>query len=166
MWTILHYLQTSFLIVLGCITINFIQPLMLRAVEPTIINICFDEPLACGSQLYKLRCVDKNVIISTKFENIQLSQSLIYQIGASTELFINLDDMVDMVPGLKYTHMYTVGKHACVSFKFSNLELYVPSRGGHSSLTKWQVSLMLKLKAIFEACCFEVLPELLKIVDS
>lgn len=132
----MHYLQTSFLIVLGCIPINFIQPLMLRAVEPTIVNICFDEPLACGSQLYKLRCVDKNVIISTKFENIQLFQSLIYQIWATTELFLNLDDMVDVAHGLKYTHMYTVRKHACVSLKFSNLELYVPSRGGHSLLTK------------------------------
>ena len=48
-------------------------------------------------------------------------------------------------------------------YEDSNLQIwssYAYSKGGQSSLTRRQVFLIMSLNAIFEACCYEMLPTL------
>ena len=61
---------------------DFIPPLMLRLFEPIIVNICFNRPLACRSQLHNEGAIKRS--------SIQLSQSCNYQLGQLVKiLFIS-----------------------------------------------------------------------------
>ena len=98
---------------------------MSRALEPPIVNICFDG--------------DIDVIISTKIwqgPTIAKSQSQLFQVGAiSTFLLLNLDDMMDVDLGLEHIDVYIFGKHICEQLAFQIWSSYASSRGGRNSAT-------------------------------
>ena len=48
--------------------VHDVQALMLSIFELNLINICFDEPLACRSQMCNEGTGRKHIIVPTKFE--------------------------------------------------------------------------------------------------
>lgn len=75
-----RYVERYFLILYrsGCIPMNLEISFLLDlrgTWEPTIINICFNRPLACRSQLQNEGNGDKDSILQQNFDKIQQSQS-------------------------------------------------------------------------------------------
>ena len=92
-----------------------IPPLMSRTFEPTIVNICFDWPLACGSQFHHERV---GTWISSFQQILRRSngrKSWVYQVAAASEILfiLHLDDMMDAALELKNMHTYKIEKHTC-----------------------------------------------------
>ena len=87
---------------------DFIPLLLSRAFEPTFVNICFDRPPACSSQLHnegvgtKLSSFQQNLRRSTdhKVESMKLGQQL------KILFFSNLDDMMGVALGCN-TYIHT-----------------------------------------------------------
>ena len=88
-------------------------PLMLRAFELTIINICFDwlrnevVDTKTSSFQQKLRRLN-----GCKVRSIRLGQLL------NILFFLNFDGGFGCRPLIKYVHMYKFEKHTCEHLKF------------------------------------------------
>ena len=114
----------------------FIPLLISWAIELTITNIFYDDPLVCGYQLH-------HEDMSTKFEKIQLLQNWSLQVGAAREIlsFLNLDDGMDEEVGKKRLYIFRIYMCENLNFQFgvhtTTLEVIKVQRPDDECLTQW-----------------------------
>lgn len=63
----------------------FIPSSISRAFESINVDVCFDQSLACRSQLHDEDVKTKNIYIPSRFEKIQQLQNKLHQVGVANE---------------------------------------------------------------------------------
>ena len=145
---------------------DFISPLLLKAFEFIVVNICFDWSLERRSQL-------RNKCVGTKILSLQqiLRRSNGHKVGftklGQLVIFSKFGWKGGCNPWIKTCTQFKIENHTCGNLNFQNWSSHASSTCGLSSLSGWWVPLILNLNVIFGACLLSgVLPKLLEIAYS